>query len=105
MKVDRDLIPMREAAAVLRVTVDALRACIRRGTIEAHKDSGRWMVVVPVDVQDAAKDTATVDLDAAARIATLEATLEHERAQVASSARAHERITLALPAADHDPPR
>ena len=40
MNVDRDLIPMREAAAALGVSVDALRERIRRGTIEARKESG-----------------------------------------------------------------
>ena len=65
MNVDRDLLPMREAAAVLGVTQDSIRARIRRGTIEARKESGRWMVAVPADVQDAARDTTATDVDAA----------------------------------------
>ena len=124
MNVDRDLLPMREAAAVLGVTQDAIRARIRRGTIEARKESGRWMVAVPVAVQDAARDTTATDVDAAARIAALEAdaaalreqvagqreligelreALRHERAHAASLATAHERLTLALPAPVDDP--
>ena len=119
---DGELLPLREAAAVLGVSVDALRARIRRGTVEASKVSGRWLVAVQIDDQDAPRtdqDAARAAVDAAARIAaletdaaalrtevvalraanaTLEATLEHERAQAASLARAHERMTLTLPA-------
>ena len=125
MNVDRDLLPMREAAAVLGVTQDAIRARIRRGTIEARKESGRWMVAVPADVQDAARDTTATDVDAVARIAALEAdaaalrsqvagqrelidelreALRHERGEAAKVSAAHERMTLALPAPQADPP-
>ena len=83
MNATRDLLPMREAAAVLGVTQDAIRARIRRGTIEARKESGRWMVAVPVDVQDAARDTTATDVGAAARIAALEADAAALRTQVA----------------------
>ena len=118
MNATRDLVPIREAAARLDTTVDALRARVRRGTIEARKEEHppyRWLVAVPADDQD----TDRADVDAAARIAALEAdtaalrtevaglrelvgelreTLRHERAHAASVASAHERLTLALPA-------
>ena len=125
MNADRDLIPIREAAVRLDTTVDALRARVRRGSIEAHKESAppyRWLVAVPADDQD----TDRADVDAAARIAGLEAdaaalrtevaglqelikelreTLRHERAEAAKVSTAHERMTLALPAPPADPPR
>ena len=118
MNATRDLVPIREAAARLDTTVDALRARVRRGTIEARKEGQppyRWLVAVPADDQD----TERADVDAAARIAGLEAdaaalrtevaglqelikelreTLRHERAHAASVASALERLTLALPA-------
>ena len=104
---------------------DALRARVRRGSIEAHKESApphRWMVRIP----DTARAAARADVDAAARIAALEAdagvlrtqvaalrtsnadlrtALEHERQQAGRVTRTLERLTLALPAPVDDPPR
>ena len=129
MNADRDLVPIREAVARLDTTVDALRARIRRGTIEARKEEQppyRWLVAVPANDQHATRDTDRADVDAAARIAALEAdgaalrtevaglreligelreTLRHERAEAAKVSTAHERMTLALPAPPADPPR
>ena len=54
MAADRDLIPLKEAAAAIGVSVDALRRRIRRGTIQAEKESAppyRWMVAVPGDAR------------------------------------------------------
>ena len=117
MNATRDLVPIREAAARLDTTVDALRARVRRGSIEAHKESAppyRWLVAVPAGDQD----TDRADVDAAARSAALEtdaaalrtevaglrtsnadlrAALDHERAQAGRVTRTLERLTLALP--------
>ena len=107
------------------INPDALRARVRRGSIEAHKESApphRWMVRIP----DTARTAARADVDAAARIAALEAdagvlraevaalrttnadlraALDHERAQAGRVTRTLERLTLALPAPVDDPPR
>ena len=107
------------------INPDALRARVRRGSIEAHKESApphRWMVRIP----DTARTAARADVDAAARIAALEAdagvlraevaalrttnadlrtALEHERQQAGRVTRTLERLTLALPAPVDDPPR
>ena len=120
---DGELLPLREAAAAMDINPDALRARVRRGSIEAHKESApphRWMVRIP----DAARTAARADVDAAARIAALEAdagvlrtevaalraanadlrtALDHERAQAGRVTRTLERLTLALPAPVDDP--
>ena len=125
MDADHKLLPLREAAAAMDINPDALRARVRRGSIEAHKESApphRWMVRIP----DTARAAARADVDAAARIATLEAdaaalrtevaalrtsnadlraALDHERAQAGRVTRTLERLTLALPAPVDDPPR
>ena len=120
---DGELLPLREAAAVMDINPDALRARVRRGSIEAHKESAppyRWMVRIPATARTAAR----ADVDAAARIAGLEAdaaalrlevaalrtsnadlrtALEHERQQAGRVTRTLERLTLALPAPVDDP--
>ena len=61
---DGELLPLREAAAAMDINPDALRARVRRGSIEAHKESApphRWMVRIP----DAARTAARADVDAA----------------------------------------
>ena len=48
-----------EAAHLLGTTTDAVRARLRRGTLQGHKVDGEWHVVVPaptVDQQDATAD-------------------------------------------------
>ena len=110
-------IPLREAAAVLGVSVDALRARIRRGTVEASKVSGRWLVDVQIDDQDAPRtnqDASSSDL-----VAQLTADNEALRAELAD-VRGRQRAELerldaalatmatmarALPAPPTDPPR
>lgn len=55
-----------EAAHILGTTTDAVRARLRRGTLQGHKVDGEWQVIVPaptVDQQDATEhqQDATVD--------------------------------------------
>ena len=117
MNADRDFLPLREAAAVLGVTVDALRTRVRRGTLAARKEPTppyRWLVAVP-----AAGQAAPPPADASARLAALEAentalrrelaaqgeALRFERDQAERLAVAHERLTRALPPPRDPPPR
>ena len=60
--------------------MDAIRARIRRGTIEARKESGRWMVAVPVVDQD----VPSPDQGTTATIAALESDNAVLRADVAA---------------------
>lgn len=46
-KVDLDT-----AADIFRISPDAVRKRIERGTLEATKESGRWKVFLPDNVQD-----------------------------------------------------
>jgi len=55
-----------EAAHLLGTTTDAVRARLRRGTLQGHKVEGKWQVVMPaptVDQQDATehRQDATAD--------------------------------------------
>jgi len=55
-----------EAAHLLGTTTDAVRARLRRGTLQGHKVEGEWQVIVPaptVGQQDATehRQDATVD--------------------------------------------
>jgi hypothetical protein len=110
-------IPLREAAAVLGVSVDALRARIRRGTVEASKVSGRWLVDVQIDDQDAPRtDQDASSSDLVAQLTADNEALRRELADVRGRQRAElERLDAALatmatmaralPAPPTDPPR
>ena len=110
-------IPLREAAAVLGVSVDALRARIRRGTVEASKVSGRWLVAVQIDDQDAPRtDQDASSSDLVAQLTADNEALRRELADVRGRQRAElERLDAALatmatmaralPAPPTDPPR
>jgi len=55
-----------EAAHILGTTTDAVRARLRRGTLQGHKVDGEWQVIIPaptVGQQDATehRQDATVD--------------------------------------------
>jgi len=60
--------PIAEAAQRLGMSVEAVRRCIRRGTLAGHKDaSGEWWVILPAD------DTAAVAAASSPRIARVAA--------------------------------
>ena len=114
MNADRDFLPLREAAAVLGVSVDALRARVRRGTLAAQKEPAppyRWLVAVPAAGQappaSAAADcVAALEAENAAlrrELAAQGEALRFERDQAERLAVAHERLTRALPP-PRDPP-
>ncbi len=45
-----------DAARTLGISKEALRKRIKRGTVEAYKDGGRWVVELPDADQDADQD-------------------------------------------------
>ena len=123
MAADPERLLLKDAAEVLGVSVDALRRRIRRGTIQAEKESEppyRWLVTVPGDartdlgpppgeriealeVQNAA---LTADNDAMRReLTVLHETVRHERGQAERLAVTFEQAMRALPAPQPDPPR
>lgn len=56
---DTDRVTVAEAADRLGVTHDAVRARIRRGTLEGEKEGGNWFVFLPRDAQPDTDATAT----------------------------------------------
>ncbi len=48
-----------EAARLLGITTDAVRARLRRGTIQGHKVEGEWLVIVPGALSDRQDATGT----------------------------------------------
>ena len=65
-------VPVATAAARLGVSSDALRARIRRGTMQGEKRNGNWYVYVPVATLP---DDVTMRHDATAHVATLGETI------------------------------
>ena len=116
-------VSIRETAAALGVSPDTVRRRIRAGQLEARKAGGRWQVKVPAaaaapppepvrepDAAPLARQAA--DLQAENRmlrgqLATMHATLDHEREQAGLVARTLEQFSRALPApaADAAPAR
>ena len=121
MAANRDLLPLKEAAAATGVSVDALRRRIRRGTIQAEKESAppyRWMVAVPGDARtdagpppgervaalEAQAAALTVDNEVMRReLTVLHDALRHERSQAERLAVTFEQAMRALPAPQPDP--
>lgn len=59
-------VPMREAAEILGTTAEGIRHRIRRGSLRARKDGGRWLVMLPAaPATPAAARPATVHDDTA----------------------------------------
>ena len=115
-------VSIREAAAALGVSQDTVRRRIRAANIEARKaNNGRWQVEMP-DAAAASPPAPERDATALARqaadlqaenrmlrgqLATMHATLDHEREQAGLVARTLEQFSRALPApaADAAPAR
>ena len=114
-------VSLREAAAALGVSPDTVRRRIRAAHIEARKAGGRWQVEMP-DAAAASPPEPERDATALARqaadlqaenrmlrgqLATMHATLDHEREQAGLVARTLEQFSRALPApaADAAPAR
>jgi hypothetical protein len=112
----QDGVPIAEAARRLGTNVDAVRKRIRRGSLTAHKQGDRWLVVLPTG-----QDAAELGLDSnqdPARTANLERELEHTRAlltevrgerdflrqQVADAAEERRRLQASLLAAQLSTP-
>ena len=57
----QDTITVTEAARRLNVTPDAIRARIRRGTLEAVKRDGTWHIVMPADGDDTTQQATQQD--------------------------------------------
>ena len=114
-------VSIRETAAALGVSPDTVRRRIRAGQLEARKANGRWQVKVPdaaaAPPPEPARDATALarqaaDLQAENRmlrgqLATMHATLDHEREQAGLVARTLEQFSRALPApaADAAPAR
>ena len=103
---------IREAAAALGVSQDTVRRRIRAAHLEARKAGGRWQVEMP-DAAAASPPEPERDATALARqaadlqaenrmlrgqLATMHATLDHEREQAGLVARTLEQFSRALPA-------
>ena len=114
-------VSIRETAAALGVSPDTVRRRIRAGQLEARKAGGRWQVEMP-DAAVASPPEPERDATALARqaadlqaenrmlrgqLATMHATLDHEREQAGLVARTLEQFSRALPApaADAAPAR
>ncbi len=114
-------VSIREAAAALGVSQDTVRRRIRAAQLEARKAGGRWQVEMP-DAAAASPPEPERDATALARqaadlqaenrmlrgqLATMHATLDHEREQAGLVARTLEQFSRALPApaADAAPAR
>ena len=115
-------VSIREAAAALGVSQDTVRRRIRAAHLEARKaNNGRWQVEMP-DAAAASPPEPERDATALARqaadlqaenrmlrgqLATMHATLDHEREQAGLVARTLEQFSRALPApaADAAPAR
>ena len=114
-------VSIREAAAALGVSQDTVRRRIRAAQLEARKAGGRWQVEMP-DAAAASPPAPERDATALARqaadlqaenrmlrgqLATMHATLDHEREQAGLVARTLEQFSRALPApaADAAPAR
>ena len=114
-------VSIREAAAALGVSQDTVRRRIRAAHLEARKAGGRWQVEMP-DAAAASPPAPERDATALARqaadlqaenrmlrgqLATMHATLDHEREQAGLVARTLEQFSRALPApaADAAPAR
>ena len=113
-------VPVADAAAIMGAHPDTVRRRLRAGTLRGQRDPGppaRWLVEVPDDATAPTDDATALarqaaDLQAENRmlrgqLATMHATLDHEREQSELLAKAHEQLTRALPApaADAAPAR
>lgn len=83
---DRDRLTVQEAAARLGVTPDAVRARIRRGTIDAVKEDGVYVVLLPHDAQQDTDATATAsDTTDDALIDQLRSEVEYLRSELTAA--------------------
>lgn len=88
-----DTISVMEAARRLNVTPDAVRARIRRGTLNARKAGGTWHVIMPADTddttqQDTEQDTTPATDPTAASLVELIADLSRRNTELAGAAAA-----------------
>jgi len=107
---DTDRIRVADAARVLGVSADAVRARIRRGSLDGVKVGGRWFVALPKRDTDRTKhDTDRMPTGQAAEVETLrryvarlESELDERNAQLRAQAMMIERLTRALPSPAED---
>ena len=77
MQPDERGVPVSQAAAILRISVAAVRKRVQRGSLRSYKVDGQWMVVLPMSIEasqdagrtvavghgyDAARDAVIADL-------------------------------------------
>ena len=93
---DRTPVDVAEAARRLGITPDAVRARIRRGSLEGQKEGGTWRVMVP---RDTGQDTdriptghdTTPDPPPAGLISQLQSEVDYLRSELTAALRTAER--------------